>query len=149
MAEAQGAPALSLPPGAQAEFAQLMTAAQPREACALLFGERRPNERRVEEVVAIPNIAEGEDAFELDPIAWRQAELEARAAGLEVLGVWHSHPRAEAAPSARDRVGAQPGWSYAITCGSAPEAVRSFLCVDGALVEQRVTARSHSCAARL
>jgi len=149
MAEALRAPELSLPPGLQAECARLLTEARPREACALLVGKRGPDERLVEEVVAINNVAEGEDAFELDPMAWRQAELQARAEGLEVLGVWHSHPRAEAIPSARDRVGAQPGWSYAISGGAEPERVRSFLCVDGALVEQRVTTRSHSCAARL
>ena len=147
---AEGLGALSLKPGVLEECVQFMAAAHPKEACALLIGERSPNEHRVEELVSIPNVAEREDEFELDPVAWRQAELEARAAGLEVLGVWHSHPRAEATLSARDRAKAQPGWSYAITAGSEPERIRSFLCLDDrTLVEQRVTTRAHSCAARL
>ena len=39
---------------------------------------------------------------------------EPRAAGLEVVGVWHSHPDHSAQPSETDRSAAWEGWSYLI-----------------------------------
>ena len=139
MSEGRRAPGLSLRPEARAECSHLMSAAHPKEACALLIGKKTEREHRVERVLPIPNIAEGSNTYQLDPLAWRAAELRARAADLEVLGVWHSHPRTPATPSPKDRAGAQPGWSHAISSGTAPERLRSYFCFEEELVEQRVT----------
>ena len=149
MAERPRAPRLSLPLHVVSECAQLLESSLPREACALLIGTRTDEEHRVEELSPIVNIAERDDAFQLDPVAWRLAEREASAAGLDVLGVWHSHPRTSAAPSSHDRLAAQEGWSHAISSGTSPGEIRSFHCEAGRLVEQRVRTRPQLRSARL
>jgi len=133
------APDLLLYPAAQAECVRLLSTAHPREACALLLGARSTRGHEVERLAEVRNISDGEGAFELDPLTWRSIELEARAEGLEVVGVWHSHPRTPAAPSPRDRNRAQPGWSHAITSAADPNRTRSYYPSEGGLVEQRVT----------
>ena len=52
--------------------------------------------------------------FAIAPEALLRAQKEARAAGLEVLGYYHSHPDAPAVPSARDLETAWPEVSYVI-----------------------------------
>ncbi|MGH8508908.1 MAG: Mov34/MPN/PAD-1 family protein, partial [Gammaproteobacteria bacterium] len=42
------------------------------------------------------------------------ADRDARARGLEIVGVWHSHPDHPAEPSETDRAAAWEGWSYLI-----------------------------------
>jgi proteasome lid subunit RPN8/RPN11 len=137
--EADRAPDLLLKPAAQADCERALAAAHPREACALLLGRKTPKEHLVRRIALVPNIAAGDDAYELDPLTWREVELEARAEGLEVVGVWHSHPRTQAAPSARDRAAAQPGWSHAITAAADPTRTRSYYARADGLVEQRVS----------
>ena len=94
-----------------------------------------PSERYVAE---ISNLAAEADAFRLDLISWLEAEREAREDGLEVLGIWHSHPRTSAAPSPRDLASAQSGWSHAISSAHEPSRPRSYFLCDDRLVEQRV-----------
>ena len=84
----------------------------PAECCGLLLGTADG------EVVAAEPIANGESgdrlpvAYLLSPGAYRQAEERARAAGLEVVGVFHSHPDHPAEPSPTDLADAWPGWLY-------------------------------------
>ncbi len=113
-----------------------MEEASPREACGLLLGARTDAGHLITRVAPVPNIAPGADAFLLDPMAWRSEELAARTEGLEVLGVWHSHPSSNAEPSARDRAGAQEGWSHVIFAARGERVVRSFYSRDGRLLEQ-------------
>jgi proteasome lid subunit RPN8/RPN11 len=54
------------------------------------------------------------DRYELDPRTMLEADRDCRARGLEVVGVWHSHPDHPAEPSETDRAGAWEGWSYII-----------------------------------
>jgi len=54
--------------------------------------------------------------FLIDPRDWQQAELEAMMNGLDVLGVFHSHPDDAPVASPRDVAWASwPGYSYLIT----------------------------------
>jgi len=137
--EAGRVPDLLLKPAAQADCERALAAAHPREACALLLGRKTPEGHLVRRIALVPNIATGDDAYELDPLTWREVELEARAEELEVVGVWHSHPRTQATPSARDRAAAQLGWSHAITAAAAPTRTRSYYASSDGLVEQRVS----------
>jgi proteasome lid subunit RPN8/RPN11 len=74
-------------------------AAGKKEICGLLLG----SERRIEQAVAIPNVAaDPERAFLLDPAAHLGAARAAREAGLDVIGAYHSHPSADARPSESD-----------------------------------------------
>ena len=120
------------------ECESLMKAASPREACGLLLGARTDAGQFVSRLVPIRNIAAAKDAFQLDPSEWRSAELAASQEDLEVLGVWHSHPGSSAEPSARDRAGAQAGWSHVICAAKGETSIRSFYSLDGRLLEQEL-----------
>lgn len=137
-AQVEEVPELLFPRAQQEACARLLIAALPEEACALLVGLRTKAGHEVMRLAEISNLAADPDSFRLDPIAWREVERVAREEGLEVLGVWHSHPRATAAPSPRDRTGAQPGWSHAISAADEPTRLRSYFLCGGRLKEQRV-----------
>jgi len=90
--------------------------AYPNETCGLLLGINSGRERLVAQVREARNlnVERAQDRFELDPQDFLDAEREARAAGLDVVGIWHTHPDHPAQPSATDRAGAWPEWSYVI-----------------------------------
>lgn len=70
-----------------------------REICGLLLG----GEGRIAAAVAIANIAADPDRrFALDPAQHLRASREARAAGMAVIGCYHSHPGGDASPSPED-----------------------------------------------
>ncbi len=50
----------------------------------------------------------------LDPEDFVRANRSARERGLDVVGIWHSHPDAPAVPSATDAESAWEGWAYLI-----------------------------------
>lgn len=50
----------------------------------------------------------------IDPERYLRIAAEAAGRGLEVIGVWHSHPLSAADPSATDRAQAWPDWHYLI-----------------------------------
>ena len=54
------------------------------------------------------------DRFELDPRSYIEADSWARENGLEILGIYHSHPDHPSIPSETDRQAASPGWAYII-----------------------------------
>jgi proteasome lid subunit RPN8/RPN11 len=87
--------------------------AYPDECCGLLLG-------RHDTLLRAEPIANGEEptrrraAYLLSPGAFRRAEAQARAEGLDVVGVFHSHPDHPARPSPTDLEAAWPGWVYVI-----------------------------------
>lgn len=95
-------------------------AARPREACGLLLGRLVDGVALVERALAARNAAEGDESFEVDPRDHLAAQRDARAAGLDVIGAWHSHPRGPAALSERDAREAVPGWVTLIVDAEAP-----------------------------
>jgi len=82
------------------------TAEYPHECCGLLLGQLRLDAGiTVQRVVPARNLAEAgrlADRYVVDPRAILQADKEARAAGMEIVGVYHSHPDHPARPSATD-----------------------------------------------
>jgi proteasome lid subunit RPN8/RPN11 len=118
--------ALQLAEPVRTELERSARRSYPREACGLLIGRFQGHVTSVEHVHAARNLASAPDRFELDPVDHLAAEDRARDAGLEVVGVWHSHPNEPAVPSDLDRAQAFGGWSYAIVS-----------VVAGALVELR------------
>lgn len=54
------------------------------------------------------------DRYELDPLSYMEADSWARKNGLDILGIYHSHPDHPPAPSETDRKAASPGWGYMI-----------------------------------
>jgi proteasome lid subunit RPN8/RPN11 len=125
-------------------------ASYPDECVGLLIGQIEGERRVAVEALAVPNAwtpevaltdAEHEhsqrDRFALDPRDYLRADRAARARNLDVVGCYHSHPDHPAAPSERDRVGAQGAgasalFSFLIQCvreGKAAE-LTSWLLVD-------------------
>jgi len=104
-------------------------AAYPGEGCGFLLGTDGPDGRIIRQAIEVDNAA-GEDQlrrFQMSPLDFLKAERTAAKEGLEVLGIFHSHPDHRAIPSTHDLNGALPHLSYVILAvdgsGSAPEAV--------------------------
>ncbi|RXZ43199.1 M67 family peptidase [Crenobacter cavernae] len=92
-------------------------AGYPHETCGLLIGQREePQYCRVHSMHPARNLnrERARDRYELDPADYLAAEQAARDAGLDVVGVWHTHPDHPAVPSETDRAAAWEGWSYLI-----------------------------------
>jgi proteasome lid subunit RPN8/RPN11 len=107
---------LRLPAELARELGEHGEAGYPEEACGLLLGRSAGG---LSEAVAVRravnlNRARARDRYELDPRDLLAAEREARERGLDVVGVWHSHPDHPAEPSATDLSAAWEGWSYVI-----------------------------------
>ena len=76
----------------------------PFEACGLLLGRRLQDWLFISEVVPSPNIAdEPLHNFEIDPGLRLRIQKASREGENGIIGHYHSHPDAEAAPSATDR----------------------------------------------
>jgi proteasome lid subunit RPN8/RPN11 len=92
-------------------------AAYPNECCGVMLGTERAGRRTVTELLAVRNefeAAEQYHRFLITPAALLAAEKQADAAGLMVLGFYHSHPDHPARPSEFDRSHAWPFYSYII-----------------------------------
>ncbi|MBE9159257.1 M67 family metallopeptidase [Nodosilinea sp. LEGE 06152] len=120
-------------------IAQAVTASYPHEGCGLLLGRRvfaaeedtEETYRAVADVVPLANAWEpslldytdaqrGEqgqsqrDRYWIDPADLLAVQRSAREQGLEIIGVYHSHPDHPAVPSECDRALAWPVYSYLI-----------------------------------
>jgi proteasome lid subunit RPN8/RPN11 len=86
----------------------------------LLLGQVKNGDNVVEALFPVPNRwpveAEKRQRFHIASEDMLQAELAAQAQGLDVVGVFHSHPDAAPIASPRDLAwAAWPGYSYLIT----------------------------------
>jgi proteasome lid subunit RPN8/RPN11 len=88
----------------------------PDECCGFLFGTETNNERQITDVQIVHNAKEGDKRrrFEISAKDYLYAERYADKKGLQLLGVYHSHPSVAAIPSEHDRLAAQPFFSYVI-----------------------------------
>jgi proteasome lid subunit RPN8/RPN11 len=84
----------------------------PKEGCGLMIG----SDGVVEQAVPLPNSYSGpqEDFFVIDPKDLHRVDRESRAKGLDVLGVFHSHPDCDAYFSKRDLEHSCPWYSYVV-----------------------------------
>ncbi len=88
--------------------------AYPGEGAGFLLGV----EGEVTEIFALPNAREEEarhNRFLLTPEDYMKAEMKAMKLGMDLIGVFHSHPDCPNVPSEYDREWAQPFFSYIIT----------------------------------
>lgn len=107
---------LVLPDHVRARLDAWVRAGHPEETCGLLVGRRAGARLFVVRALQARNLEREHrrDRFDLDPVAYVAADRAARAEGLEVLGVWHSHPDQPATPSEADLREAWADHSYLI-----------------------------------
>jgi proteasome lid subunit RPN8/RPN11 len=99
----------------------------PEEGAGFLLG-RDGNPRRVEAIFPLENAREStarHNRYLITPQAMLQAELVASKRGLDLLGVFHSHPDHPNQPSTYDLEWALPYFSYLITSVQSGVAVGS------------------------
>ena len=92
--------------------------AYPEEGAGLLLGEVDNGIKRVIKILTLTNAREDSarhNRYLVTPEHYAKGEDEAERLGLEVLGVFHSHPDHPNSPSEFDREWAWPWFSYLIT----------------------------------
>jgi proteasome lid subunit RPN8/RPN11 len=87
----------------------------PYEICGLMFGKAGAI-RKVTEVFECGNLnkLKPETRYDMDPKDYLKGEALARKKGLDVVGIFHSHPDHPDKASETDRAAAWPGFSYII-----------------------------------
>jgi proteasome lid subunit RPN8/RPN11 len=99
----------------------------PDEGAGFLFGADGDT-RLVTAIHALPNAREDGARYNrylISPQDYLKGELEAERLGLDVIGIFHSHPSAPNRASEYDRDWAQPFFSYVITSVYDAKAVES------------------------
>lgn len=89
----------------------------PEECCGLLLGRMDGEVNDVVAARAVRNRNENRrvDRYVIDPDDYRRIDKEAQAEGVDVVGIYHSHPDHRAEPSKTDLEQATfPGFSYVI-----------------------------------
>ena len=91
-------------------------ACYPRECCGAMLGTEANGVRMVKAARPMRNAFEGaqEDTYVLDPQEQLAVEKEARAQGLSVVGIFHSHPDCDAYFSKRDLENSCPWYSFVV-----------------------------------
>jgi proteasome lid subunit RPN8/RPN11 len=122
------------------ELIALARTGLPNEACGLLAGEIRGEEKIVLAVYGLKNIDESPEHFSMAPEDQFAVIAGIRKKGLSLLGNFHSHPATPARPSEEDiRLAFDPSLSYAIISLADTEPVlKSFTIREGMISEDLV-----------
>jgi len=99
----------------------------PLEVCGLLIGCFVDGDWRIDEARPVPNLntERAVDRFQLDPKVFQEIDRELRGAGVDIIGIYHSHPDCPAKPSPTDLGNAWEDYAYIIVsvdAGSAHDA---------------------------
>jgi proteasome lid subunit RPN8/RPN11 len=119
---------LIIPQGILNRIHQHGEQAYPEEGAGLLLGEIKGSDQLVNEILPLTNMREADarhNRYQLSPQDYLKGEEEADRLGLELLGVFHSHPDHPNRPSDFDRQWAWPNFSYLITSVVQGKAVES------------------------
>ncbi|HLC03972.1 MAG TPA: M67 family metallopeptidase [Anaerolineales bacterium] len=90
----------------------------PEEGAGLILGNIDEGARRVSGLIHRANSFEPESRgrrYAIDPKQMLEAEQEAESRGMDIVGIFHSHPDHPARPSEFDLAWAMPWYSYIIT----------------------------------
>ena len=114
----------------------------PDEACGLFAGTTGEHgAATVSRFYPSVNVAASSRIYTIDPKTHLRADIDADDAGLEILGVVHSHTHTEPYPSPTDvQQAPDPAWHYIIVSfRTGVPALRSYRIVDGSISEEAVT----------
>ena len=117
----------------------------PAEACGLIGGAVEGDRKVALQLVPLVNqrTDSARNRYLIDPLSFRRAQERLDRDGLEVIGVYHSHPDHPPAPSAFDREHAWPWLSYVIVGVGAGHAgdPKSWVLADdrGTFAEESIT----------
>jgi len=91
-------------------------AGYPLEICGLLVGTLNDAGWVIHDIRPVANLNEerAADRFQLDPAGYQNIDRELRGTGVEIIGVYHSHPDCPAKPSPTDLESAWEGFAYPI-----------------------------------
>lgn len=126
---------IRIPPHVVADMTAHARAEAPVEACGLLAGAGGVVHRSYR----MANVDASPEHFSLDPREQLAVIREARAAGLSLLALYHSHPATPARMSDEDlRLAFTPGVRHVILSLRDPERpeLRSFIVADGQAVDE-------------
>ena len=118
-------------PAAEQRVRELAVAAYPHEGCGVLLGRRDGTRMVIVDVTSARNMwtERAADRYDLDPVDFMKADRDARSRGLDVAGIWHSHPDHPAQPSQFDTDHAWVDYVYIIcrtTTSGAEDVVRQL-----------------------
>jgi len=116
-----------IPPNLLAKIHAHGEQAFPDEGAGFLFG-KDGDARQVSAIYELTNAREDaarHNRYLISPQDYLKGELEAERLGLDVIGVFHSHPNSPNRASVYDRDWAQPFFSYVITSVYDAKAVES------------------------
>ncbi len=91
-------------------------ATYPRECCGVMIGSIDGDQKRVTEAFALENMYVGgqEDRYEIRPEDLLNSDREARKQGLDLIGIFHSHPDCAAYFSKTDLENSCPWYSFVV-----------------------------------
>jgi proteasome lid subunit RPN8/RPN11 len=119
---------LTIDPGLLQEIHENGEDAYPEEGAGLLLGNASGDQKQVMRILRMTNSREDaarHNRYLLSPQDYLRGEQEAARLGMDVLGVFHSHPDHPNRPSEFDREWAMPWFSYLITSVETGKAVAS------------------------
>jgi len=109
---------LFISPATMSQLQQHGEAAYPEEGAGLILGLDTGGKKLVTKLIMLDNNREDgarHNRYLLKPEDYLLAETEAAKLGVDVLGVFHSHPDHPDQPSDFDRENALPAFTYIIT----------------------------------
>ena len=91
-------------------------AAYPNECCGAMLGRINGDKKTVTEAVPLENAFQGEqgERYELRPEDLLAADKAARERGLDLIGIFHSHPDCDAYFSQTDLKNSCPWYSFVV-----------------------------------
>jgi len=110
----------------------------PDEACGLIGGDL--DSGTVAKCYPTQNLAASAKLYTVDPKQHLQADRDAEAHGMAIMGVFHSHTHTDAYPSPTDVAQApDPQWHYVlVSLRDSHPMLRSYQIVDGQIDEEPV-----------
>ena len=75
---------------------------KPLEICGFLAGRSTPDGKEIVEAIRVESDDKSELTYQMNPLQQMRAEKEIRARGLEIVGIYHTHPATVPYPSKTD-----------------------------------------------